>query len=493
MTYFGKNGTAYPLEASPVNQGGEGAIYRIKGMPGMVAKLYHGPVPAQRAEKLTYMTELADADRVRFHSWPKDVLKDDSGNVVGLVMRYLSGVTEFSELLSADSDQLTWRQRVHIAVNLCDVVGEIHQMGQCIGDINERNFAVDMKTGYVYSFDTDSYHLRRRDNGRYYPCCGWTPGFHAPELEQRLNGRSLSQISPAESFTQNTDRFGLAILIFQLLMNGFHPFTGRAEAGKASEAWAGRDENSLLGKSPYFGTAPGLKTPAASPELNILPFEIRDALRRALLTEGRPDPAEWQRLLRSLEQSLRACADRPRHFFSAHLTACPWCAAQKQAVYQRRKKPAPQPAPQTASPLKGIAVPTKKQGGSWLLWVVLVAIASSALPNMAETLSKADFSEFLGYLIVCGVCALIPAVLLAKVRSRRFRLTQTQPSGDWIAAWKEKPDQHYALAVNGAWVKDRTRPGDRLALNGAGDYRVQLCVICAGSAVCVAEKNVSVP
>ena len=40
MQYTGTNGTVYETIEPPIGKGGEGSVYKIKGMPGSVLKVY---------------------------------------------------------------------------------------------------------------------------------------------------------------------------------------------------------------------------------------------------------------------------------------------------------------------------------------------------------------------------------------------------------------------------------------------------------------------
>ena len=93
-----------------VGSGGEGAVYRVQGNRGQVAKIWHNPTP-QTAEKITVMVRrrpatgsgggglFGAARRSRAHApfaWPDDVLYDDSNQVVGFLMPYVD-LSQFRE------------------------------------------------------------------------------------------------------------------------------------------------------------------------------------------------------------------------------------------------------------------------------------------------------------------------------------------------------------------------------------------------------------
>ena len=70
----------------------------------------------------------------------------------------------------------------------------------------------------VTLMDTDSFQVRDPQNGVIYRCHVGTPEYTPSELQ----GRDFASVDRAPEH----DLFGLAVLIFQLLMEGTHPFAG---------------------------------------------------------------------------------------------------------------------------------------------------------------------------------------------------------------------------------------------------------------------------
>ena len=81
----------------------------------------------------------------------------------------------------------------------------------------KRTAPISAKNALVVLIDCDSFQVNT--NGRCYPCEVGVPLYTPPEL-QKKSFRELIR-------TRNHDRFGLAILIFQLLFVGRHPYAGR--------------------------------------------------------------------------------------------------------------------------------------------------------------------------------------------------------------------------------------------------------------------------
>ena len=328
MFYNAIKGSGYRLKDAPLAQGGEGTIYEIQGQPGLVAKVYHADVLASatqtsRREKLLNMMRMPQADSCQYISWPRDGLVDASGLLCGFVMNRYSGTTCLADALP--DPQMHWRQRILLAHNLCDVVREVHEMNQCIGDMNPANFGFHPSSGYVYAFDADSFHFRS-PSGRYFPCYVGVAEYYAPELQRQIcRGQDMRTLDPAQTFSCQTDLFALAVLIFQLLFLGYHPFSARRLESYGSSTVVHRQATNILnGMCAYFNPAQGVGLPVGAPPLRLVSPAMREMFRQAFLTQTRPSAAEWQRALLKLLQSLQSC--NAQHDYRKELSDCPFCA-----------------------------------------------------------------------------------------------------------------------------------------------------------------------
>jgi DNA-binding helix-hairpin-helix protein with protein kinase domain len=124
------------------------------------------------------------------------------------------------------------------------------------------------------------------------------------------------------------DAFALAVLIFQLLMHGIHPFAGtstglsepdsiaaRIAAGHWPYAWL---RESSIGPSPH--APPWFTLPPSVQELLHRCFEAAHAE-----PDLRPTAAEWQHALEEAEHELTTCPCDSRHLYPRRLDRCPWC------------------------------------------------------------------------------------------------------------------------------------------------------------------------
>jgi len=138
-------------------------------------------------------------------------------------------------------------------------------------------------------------------------------------MPPEIQGRSLEGIvrTPAQ------DRFSLAILIFQTLVFGRHPFAGIT---------AHHHEVTLESciEHGYYAYTERRQTPVKPPpnlDLDWLPRNLRDLFEEAFDPESlhRPTAKEWYFALKSLEGTLKTCGDNPSHQYWAGAPRCPWC------------------------------------------------------------------------------------------------------------------------------------------------------------------------
>ena len=124
--------------------------------------------------------------------------------------------------------------------------------------------------------------------GHVYRCPVGKPEFTPPEL----HGATLSEIDQQPEH----DLFGLAVLFFQLLMDGYHPFAGVL----ASQASVGRVDLYAIrvGLFPYTDE-PTINPPPAAPKFAWLQLEVQKLFLICFCTghqfpAHRPSGNDWQ-------------------------------------------------------------------------------------------------------------------------------------------------------------------------------------------------------
>ncbi|MCH5273417.1 MAG: leucine-rich repeat protein [Lachnospiraceae bacterium] len=332
MVLKGKGGIQYNLEARPFAQGGEGLIFNIDGHPDKVSKLYkQGKATSDHERKLIKMIMTPPSQDVLDQiAWPLDVLYD-TGQAVGFVMHKFNLNEDLNVMYEYGSSskypEITWGNKIKIAKNLCVVLNAVHEAGHICGDLNPKNISVDPNTGHVTFVDTDSYHIT--DGNNVYRCNVGMPEYLPREIQVKMqNGLTAASLP---TFTQATDNFALAVHIFQLLMNGCHPFACITIPSADSVVFPDTSDSILKGECPFIMNVPGKKIPLYAPPIDILPDEIQKLFKLAFVDghtspSARPSAETWYYALDKLEKNLKKCRNASHHEYLQSLSDCPWCA-----------------------------------------------------------------------------------------------------------------------------------------------------------------------
>jgi DNA-binding helix-hairpin-helix protein with protein kinase domain len=255
-------------------------------------------------------------------AWPTSLVFDShSRRVRGFVMPRLVG-KEIHRLYGPHDRYIefpsaAWDFLIHVAKNSAAVFHTLHEHRIVMADVNEKNLLVT-DAGRLWLVDCDSYQIPN-DSGVF--CCDvGVPLWTAPELQGR-EFRGLVR-------TKNHDHFGLAVLMFQLLFMGRHPFAGVPDRPEHFEI-------ELAIRQFLFAFTPktrplGIRPPPHALPLSALPDNVIHLFERAFLpgSEGdsaRPSGRDWYQALDLLSKNLRACSRDPGHKYPSHRPNCPWC------------------------------------------------------------------------------------------------------------------------------------------------------------------------
>ncbi|MBD2189186.1 WD40 domain-containing protein [Pseudanabaena mucicola] len=317
---------SYIFLKSPIGSGGEANIYTVRIRPDLVAKVYHQP-HGDYARKLSFMVAnppvdpLASSGRVSI-AWATELVTD-LDRVVGFLMpkldtskakpifQYYNPSTRRKE-----SPRFSYISLMRTARNLARAVRSVHSRGYVIGDVNESNVLV-ADDAIVTLVDTDSFQVN--DGNTVYRCTVGKPEYTPPELQ----GMSFRDVDRSVKH----DLFGLGVLIYQLLMEGTHPFggvfTGQGEAPELKE-------RIKAGHFPHGRSGIPYKPMPLAPSFQMLPVALQE-LFLLCFEEGHSNPAArptaevWSKALGEAEDGLVRCGVNGQHFYSGHLGVCPWC------------------------------------------------------------------------------------------------------------------------------------------------------------------------
>ena len=351
MQYQGISGMIYSLHEEKLASGGEGTIYEITGNDRQVAKIFKPERRSrEREEKLRVMVQKPLTEmQLRQIAWPQDVLYDQTG-FVGYIMPKVENTEPLVSLYSDSHYQL--RDRLLAAINLCAVMDTVHEMGQVCGDLNPQNICINVDTEdrqnglQIMLVDADSYHFVTP--GKIYRCEVGLAEYLAPEIQRKLTADIDLKNASLPTYTQETDLFALAVHIFELLMNGCHPFACakdtavyQSDIARTTESTSQDSivapqpiDNIKNGFFPFYEKRPGITHPIYAPAFESLPERIRQLFIQVFV-EGNREPSRripaetWKNELWAYRNQFVRC--EKGHEYFAHNAVCPICAIEERA------------------------------------------------------------------------------------------------------------------------------------------------------------------
>ena len=221
-----------------IGAGREGTVHPVSDRPETAVKLIgaDNPDPARTSAKLAAMVKHPPPTTASRHyriAWPETLVSNArrEGETTGYTMALMDpevyrpigsyiNPSRRRQLLTARKSGYSYLHLVAMALNLARAVEQIHRHGAVVGDLSSRNVLASDR-GRVAVIDTDSFQIHDPGSGLVYRSLVGTPEYTPP----RLQGIDFAQCHR----TCEDDLFGLAVMLYQLLMQGAHPYAGRQE------------------------------------------------------------------------------------------------------------------------------------------------------------------------------------------------------------------------------------------------------------------------
>jgi len=203
-----------------LGRGGEGSVYEITNEPNIAAKIYFPDKALARKEKILAMVQARLHVGAASVAYPMGPLYHSNGNFAGFTMQKVGQRRPVHELYSPSSRRQQFKKGnfpflVRAALNVAASMSAVHESGCVIGDVNHSGILIS-QDAVASLIDADSFQFQFQ--GRTYRCAVGVADFTPPELQ----GGRLDRVDR----TMNHDAFGLAVMVFQLIFMGRHPFVG---------------------------------------------------------------------------------------------------------------------------------------------------------------------------------------------------------------------------------------------------------------------------
>jgi hypothetical protein len=441
---FTRRQTAEPVDLSqrsPIKEGGEGKIYPLPGVPHLAAKIYNHEVEGRDRKLEVMLANRPKEPNGGGHStfaWPEDILVDEDGKARGFVMPWLPNLKLLLSVYNPGERKkkfpgFNYVYLHHTARNLAAAFEAVHACGHVVGDVNESNVLVAPST-LISLIDTDSFQIREPSTGRVFRCGVGKDRYTPPELI----GKPLDEVDREDT----ADRFGLAVLIHQLLMEGTHPFDGVYTGSGTNDSIARRIDKGHFahqrdGEVPLSPRIPLDILHPALAELMVRCFEDGHADPTA-----RPTPREWRKALDLAAKELVQCPANANHWYGRHLPDCPWCEMR----VQLRNDPFPAPSSPGGPPPLPPRPPQPSQPTS----DPIVPAPSQPPPTIRAPSPPRNTLRYVGF----AVAALIASTL------GTYALSQPKSLG---ASCRLGSECGSGLCVAGTCATEKRRRGDMCA------------------------------
>jgi DNA-binding helix-hairpin-helix protein with protein kinase domain len=301
-----------------IGRGGEGEVFALENDLNRVLKIYTSTADTQQREaKITSIVNRKIGAQSSLVAFPLAIARRIDGKFAGFVMKRVDGHKPLFELYSPGArkknfPRADFRFLVRTAANVSRAVASVHKTGCVIGDINHSGILVSDEAK-VALIDADSFQII--DGADKFLCRVGVPEYTPPELQ----GKKLSNVMR----TANHDAFGLAVVIFQLLFMGRHPFVGAFAKGDMPMERAifeNRFVYSLIRDV-------GMTRPPGAASLADFPQYVAEAFEQAFSpnAERRPTAEAWINILVRLESAIVQCASDNLHYYPQAAAECPWC------------------------------------------------------------------------------------------------------------------------------------------------------------------------
>jgi DNA-binding helix-hairpin-helix protein with protein kinase domain len=325
MVFRGQKGN-YSADTQ-LGVGGEGTVYTISDHNDLVLKIYKELPNTTKVRKLMLMTSMVNNRLDQYTAWVKDVVCDEQNRTCGFVMKKLTDYVPLHMLFNPMDRKKLFPDKgynflVHVAKNLATAFYACHSCSLVIGDVNEGNILVN-EQGMIRFIDCDSFQLK--DVDAYHYCEVGVPRYTPPEL---LDAKSFANIIR----TVNTDSFSLAVLIFQLLFLGRHPYAGKNFTDADIE-------EELAIRNHWFAYSLRNRSNKLAPPADTFDFKsltpgLIEVFHEAFETiERRPTPEKIIMELDGYLKELKGCSKSKIHSYPSKLNHCPWCNFEKKNIF----------------------------------------------------------------------------------------------------------------------------------------------------------------
>ncbi len=344
-----------------INKGGaSGKIYQVEQHSSLVAKIFHNTKNSQtNRQKLEAMLlnkpsfPPVESDGIKYTqiAWPEALLENEQGFCVGYMMPLINmddAVSLDHLMQKAVRKKLglpdKYAYRIFAAYNVAAMINSLHKCGHYMVDLKPSNVSVYKANMLVAMVDCDGFSIKGEKNR--YPAEFVSEEYIYPE------GMKLS----CRDMGEEQDKFALAVIIFKLLNNGIHPFSGVPHKNDDKMLTI---QNRIEDYHYAYGLWPDrYQAPHPYSIHEYFDKNTLELFERAFTKSGiRPTAYEWQEHLWKLMHNLRQCKNNHNHVYFTS-KGCGLCISEDKFLHEMKniKK-----QKQTPEKIRGIEIDNLSQ------------------------------------------------------------------------------------------------------------------------------------
>lgn len=302
-----------------INKGGaSGKIYLLENKDGLVAKIFHNTsnsaanrqkLQAMLLNKPDFLSTEVNGEKYIQIAWPEALLDDEKGYCVGYIMPLIDmdkavSLDHFMQKAVRQKLNLSenYAYRVFAAYNVALMINTLHKCGHYVIDLKPSNIYVYKESMLIAMLDCDGFSIK-----------GETERYPAEFVSEEYIYPEGMNLTCAE-MGEEQDLFALSVIIFRLLNNGIHPFSGTPKDTSLPMLTI---QNRIEQYHYAYGVWPDnyqYPHPYSIHEyFNKVTLEL---FERAFCKDcKRPTAFEWQEHLWKLMHSLKKCHNNPDHVY----------------------------------------------------------------------------------------------------------------------------------------------------------------------------------
>lgn len=360
-----------------VGSGGTAEVYRVKSSPDIVAKIYNDPRKANFHKVREIASRLKGSDPIGTLAVPLELVVGPSGPI-GFTQRYFpkSDYLELDHWIEGalkkqrSIHQCSLSFRIQILHTLASTIARLHDRHIAIVDLKPSNVLVERRSGSIALVDCDAFCVLSEEDRILFPAQEVTTGY--------CSGDALRKGKLPSELSYEQDSFAFAVIAFQLLNNGIHPYQGIV---KSADGEFNLDGLTKAGDYPYGRIQPAAVSPLRVSIHDTFPDILREAFDRSFVPNRRRiNITQWASLFSEIidKTLLEKCSDNTAlglHWkFKNH--RCGDCRYSELVGAPRKtKSPTPPKPPNTGGGTIPPPSPPSPATGSFSVTSIVIAAA----------------------------------------------------------------------------------------------------------------------